>query len=409
MRTNIIGWWVRFEMSMVGILPRDTRSTMQLDLLRSCALSVQGTCLLFAPVILGRLGASAELIAGYTSAGYLGVFFSGLGLWLMRRYGMRVVSLASWSVGYFVLFLGGLVSSAFWLAVVMTLHSFLEQWVEVVNVKLVEQLYTARNRSRIVSFVKLLSAVVMVCFTPVAGFMLDKYGYRALVIFGAVFGFGAVIVVARIMRRVVDGLSLSDHVSLVVVSSFLRDSPFLLFLCAVVLFGFGTLMPASLYPIVQVRQLGLSYSNIGWLAFVRSVAWLIGLLFGGWLTDRFGSLRCLQGVFFINSIVILPYLWASSGWGLVPSFIAVGLVSAGNELWITYSIIDLAAPNLLPEYTAICMMVIGARGLIAPLLGVLLLQIGLSEEYLLVVGAVLTVLAASVLFPAIAGHRACNR
>ena len=105
---------------------------------------------------------------------------------------------------------------------------------------------------------------------------------------------------------------------------------------------------------------------------------------------------------------MLPYIWASDGLMLVPSFIAFGLVIAGSELWITYSIIELSDPMFLPEYTAICMMVIGARGLVAPLLGVVLLRMGLSQTNLLVVGAVLTICAAAVLFPAIAGRQARN-
>ena len=408
LRSSIMGLWDVFEGRIVGVLPAEVRSRMHLDVLKSCALSVMATCLLFIPAILGRLGASAELIAGYYSAGYLGVFFSGVCLWLMRRWGVRVVSLASWSVGRSVWFLGVFVTSAFWLAVVMTLHSFLELWVGVVNPKLIEQLYTAQYRGRIMSFVHLMSAVVMVCFTPVAGLILDRTGYRVLMIIGGMFGLGAVIAVNQIMARVVDGLNLRGQVSPVVVSGVWADRPFVLFLISVVLYGFGSLVPASIYPIVQMRQLGLSYSSIGWLGFVRSIAWVIGLLFGGWLTDRYGCLCCLQGVFLINAMVMLPYIWASDGLMLVPSFIAFGLVIAGSELWITYSIIELSDPMFLPEYTAICMMVIGARGLVAPLLGVVLLRMGLSQTNLLVVGAVLTICAAAVLFPAIAGRQARN-
>ena len=91
---------------------------------------------------------------------------------------------------------------------------------------------------------------------------------------------------------------------------------------------------------------------------------------------------------------------------LVPSFIAFGIVIAGSELWISYSIIELADPAFLAEYTAVFMMLIGARGLVGPLLGVGLLRIGLSQGYLLLLGSVLTASASLVLFPAIAFQNA---
>lgn len=402
----MVGMWNSFEMRMVGILPWQIRSSMRLDVLRSSMLSIMATTLLFIPAVLGRLGASADLIASYYSAGYLGVIFSGACLWPMRKWGMRVVSLTSWTFGRVVWFLGVFVSSAAWLAVVISVHSFLELWVGLVNLKILEKLYPAQFRGRVMAFVHLVSAVVMISFTPVAGWILDRYGYQSLMIIAGCAGLGSVGLVAQLMVRVGSGLVVEERLSSDLVSGLWGDRAFVLFLISIVLYGLGSLMPASIYPIVQVNRLGLSYFDIGWLGFVRSFAWVIGLIFGGWLTDRYGGLRCLQGVFLINTMVMLPYVWASDGWMLVPSFIAFGIVIAGSELWISYSIIELADPAFLAEYTAVFMMLIGARGLVGPLLGVGLLRIGLSQGYLLLLGSVLTASASLVLFPAIAFQNA---
>ena len=401
--------WDRFERRMVGDLPGQVRTSMHIDLFRSCAVGIMTSILLFIPVILVRLGASAEVIAAYYSAGYLGVFSTGVCLWLMRKWGMRVVSLSSWAVGRFVLFGGAFVTSAVGIAIVGTLHSFLEQWVEIVKPKLLEQLYPVQLRGRIMAFVQLVSACVIVFITPIVGFTLDRIGHPILMVVAGSFGLGAVLLVSQTMVRVGDRAFVVDNESSVFVSGLWRNRAFVLFLISVVLFGVGSLIPASIYPIVKVGRLGLTYYEIGLLGFLQSGAWVIGLLFGGWLTDRFGGLRSLQGVFLINTLFILPYVWAWNGWMLVPSFIAIGLVSAGMELWVTYTIIELAEPGLLPEYTAVCMMVIGGRGLIAPLIGVGLLRNGVSEPSVLIFGAMLSVCAAIVLCPAISYQKATGK
>ena len=394
---------------MVGDLPGQVRTSMHIDLFRSCAVGIMTSILLFIPVILVRLGASDEVIAAYYSAGYLGVFSTGVCLWLMRKWGMRVVSLSSWAVGRFVLFGGAFVTSAVGIAIVGTLHSFLEQWVEIVKPKLLEQLYPVQLRGRIMAFVQLVSACVIVFITPIVGFTLDRIGHPILMVVAGSFGLGAVLLVSQTMVRVGDRAFVVDNESSVFVSGLWRNRAFVLFLISVVLFGVGSLIPASIYPIVKVGRLGLTYYEIGLLGFLQSGAWVIGLLFGGWLTDRFGGLRSLQGVFLINTLFILPYVWAWNGWMLVPSFIAIGLVSAGMELWVTYTIIELAEPGLLPEYTAVCMMVIGGRGLIAPLIGVGLLRNGVSEPSVLIFGAMLSVCAVIVLYPAISYQKATGK
>lgn len=392
--------WDRLEMRLVGILPRQVRSSMHLDLLRTCALSIMTSILLFTPVILARLGASAEVISLYVSAGYLGVFANGACLWFMRKWGMRVVSLVSWSVGRCILFVGVFVSSAFGLAIVVVVYSFCELWVELVNPKLIQQLYPVQHRGRIMAFVRLVSAGAVVCLTPIAGFILDRSGHQILMVVAGCCGLCAVVLVSRLMSRVDDGLTVVGYASSLFGRRMWGDKAFLLFLFSLLLFGFGSLMPSAIYPRVLVGRLGLSYSEIGMLGVLRSGAWLIVFLFGGWLTDRFGGLRCLCATFVINSLVILPYVWALNGWMLVPSFLAIGVVMAGFDLWVMYTIIELADPGLLAEYTAACMMVVGGRGLVAPVLGVVLSRSGVSDVNLLILCSIITVSSAVILVPA---------
>lgn len=399
-KLSVMGIWDRFEVRLVGVLPGQVRGSMHLDLLKTCALSVVTCITLFIPVILARLGASTEVISYFIAASYLGVFANGACLWFMRVWGMRVVSLASWAVGRFALFFGVFVSSAVGIALVATAHSFLENWVELVNPRLFEQLYPVQHRGRILAFVHLVAGGVVVCVTPIAGWILDRSGHQILMVVAGVCGLGAVVFAARLMSRVAEGTMVVDKAVSLLGREVLGDRSFVLFLVSLVLFGFGSLMPAALYPSVLVGRLGLAYAEIGMLGVLRTGAWLCVFLFGGWLTDRFGGLRCLRVVFLVNALVILPYVWAWNGWMLVPSFVALGVVIAGVDMWVMYTIIELADRSLLPQYTALCMMVIGGRGLVAPLVGLAMLRSGVSQVQLLIICSILTVSAAVILSPA---------
>jgi MFS family permease len=130
------------------------------------------------------------------------------------------------------------------------------------------------------------------------------------------------------------------------------------------------------------------------LGFAQSFAWMMGYLFGGRLTDRFGGARCLQMTCAIHALVMLPYAWATQGWMLLPSFLAAGIASAGIDLWVNYTIIELADPARIPDYTTLCSMTIGARGLLAPFVGAGLLRLGLGDTGLFILSASLTWLAA---------------
>jgi MFS family permease len=171
-----------------------------------------------------------------------------------------------------------------------------------------------------------------------------------------------------------------------------------LYLIGTLLFGLGALIPAALFPVIQVDRLNLSYTAAGLLGFVQSLFWFFGYLFGGKLLDKLGGIRCLQIVFVIQAIVILPYIWATDGWMLLPSFIAVGLVTAGADLASLYAIIELAGPKRVPAYTAISSTVAGLRGLIGPFLGSVLVTIGWPYWAVFWLSAALTLAGAGVLF-----------
>ena len=170
-----------------------------------------------------------------------------------------------------------------------------------------------------------------------------------------------------------------------------------LFLSGVFLFGLGLLISAPLFSAVQVDRLNLSYTQVAWLGLAQSVFWFLGYLFGGRLLDHLGGIRVLQIVFVINALAILPYIWAIKSWMLVPAFIAAGLVTAGADLAIMYSVIQLAGPERVPSYWAITSTVAGLRGLLGPFIGSALVRAGWPLWTIFLLSVVLTLTAAAVL------------
>lgn len=169
------------------------------------------------------------------------------------------------------------------------------------------------------------------------------------------------------------------------------------YLAGILLFGLATLISVPLYPAIQSDRLNLSYTTLGQLGFVQSLFWFIGCLIGGRVLERFGGIRSLQIIFLINAFVMLPYIWAVRGWMLLPSFVAAGLVTAGTDLAILYTVIHLAGPIRVPEYSALNATVYGLRGLLGPFLGSFLVRMGLPYWIIFGLSVMLTFIGAIVI------------
>jgi len=82
---------------------------------------------------------------------------------------------------------------------------------------------------------------------------------------------------------------------------------------------------------------------------------------------------------------------------LLPAFIAAGLVTAGADLAIMYSVIELAGAERVPSYWAVTSTVAGLRGLLGPLIGSVLVKMGWPFWTIFLLSVVLTLTGAAVL------------
>lgn len=82
----------------------------------------------------------------------------------------------------------------------------------------------------------------------------------------------------------------------------------------------------------------------------------------GRMLDRLGGIRSLQIVFALITLVMLP------------SFVAAGLVTAGADLAMLYTVSYLAGPERVPDYAALNSTISGFRGLLGPFIGSVLVD-----------------------------------
>jgi len=236
-----------------------------------------------------------------------------------------------------------------------------------------------------------IAAVVLI--TPIAGWALDHLGYQILFPIGAILGIGATLLFTRL--EVNEGpLPARQTRTLPELWRILReDKRFALYLRSFAFYGTGTLMSWTLYPLVLVDRLHLSYSQIGLLGLAQSVFWLLGYIFWGRIVDQRGGVFVLRANCLIASIAPISYIFAQNAWMLIPAFIVQGIINAGWDMGLINGGIQLADPDKVTEYAAVQGTVVGVRGMIVPYVGVGLYHLGVPLSLIFFASTILMVIA----------------
>ena len=402
---------LNLENWLVGPLRADARHNIRVEIGWASAYGVFATALAFVPVVLRQLGAPAGWLAFYTSSTYFGGLASWAGLALFRPGRVLRRMTALWLIGRGLMVLVALVSGYPGLLLLAAVFWLLEALPSPAYTAIVQRVYPVEERGRVMSVARVAMALPMLVLGPVAGWLLDAAGYRVLFpLAGAVGMLGALI----FSRLHVDETALQVRVSGApsgLRRLFAQDHRFGLYLLGVLLFGLGSLIPVAIVPIVQVDRLRLSYTTIGWLNLSMAVSRTISYVFWGRMSDRLGGVRCMQAAFAINMLVLAPYAIATTqgigragaapslggGWILLPSFIALGIAASAVDIGFITAIIQLAPFGRISEYAAAQAALIGARGVVGPFIGVGLLDLGVSQTAIFVLGTVLSLLATLVL------------
>jgi len=374
-------------------LPMVRRNAI-LDLWGSIAYGVFfGAALQFIPVVLRNQGASAEMLALYTSQTYLGSILTSFSIVLMRRRRTKSFAVACWYAARSIFLFIGLVENVPWLVMLTAIFWFLEAFPSPAYTRIVQVIYPEAIRGKILSLVRLGMTITVVAITPLAGWALDQWGYQVLFPLAGLAGILATVFFNRI--EVNEGpLPPRQTKTLAGLIEILRTNrPFALHLLSFTVYGVGALLGFALYPVVQVDRLQLSYTQIGLLGLAQSICWVLGFLYWGGAVDRRGGLWVMRINLLIAVCVPLSYMWATNIWMLLPAFIAQGIISAGVDLGLINTSISLAEPDKVVEYAAVQATIIGLRGAITPFIGAGLARMGVEDTYIFAAGSLIILLS----------------
>lgn len=368
------------EARLAGALAKEVQRNMHIEVLSSVAYGIFYACVIpFIPVVLRRAGASADMIAIYASLQFLGSITTSLSLVLMRRRRTFTVIITCWLLARALFLTTAIVQGSVPLIVLGSLYWLLEGFVIPGYTRVVQKLYPDAVRGKVMSTVRMGQVTAILLITPLAGWALDHIGYRTLFPVASLVGVASVFIFMRM--RIEEGplpprqtKALTELVDIV-----RQDRRFGLYLLSFALMGVGTMLSWPLYPLVQVDRLQLTYSQIGLLGLVESCMWLVSYLVWGRYLDGRGGVAVMRAVCAVSMITPLSYLFAWSGWMLIPASMARGIVSGGFELGRINAGIQLASRERITEYAVIQSTVVGLRGIFGPQISIALLGLGFSD------------------------------
>lgn len=389
MLATIKGIGARIELTMVGQLSATMRQNMRIELWTALAYGAfYAMTLPFIPAILRRGGATELMLAIYTSQQFIGSVLTAFSIVLMRRRRTMNIIVASWLLSRSLFMIFAFLVNPLWMIVLGTVFWLLEAFPNPGYTRVLQKIYPDGVRGKVMSLVRVGRLSTVVLITPLAGWALDHWGYRILFPLGSILGVASVLIFTRL--KVNEGpLPARETKTLSELWDILqKDKRFAFYLRSFAFYGTGTLMSWTVYPLVQVDRLHLSYSELGLLGLAQSIFWLLGYLFWGSMADRRGGVAVLRLNCAIAMIVPFSYLWATNAWMLIPAYITQGIINAGWDMGLITAGIQLADPERVTEYAAVQGTVVGVRGMLVPLLSVGLLQIGvpISGIFVLSIG-----------------------
>lgn len=254
---------------------------------------------------------------------------------------------------------------------------------------LVTRIYPAPLRGRLMGMVRVAMGVLMVPIAFAVGWWTDFAGPSSALLAASVTGVVSILLMlgARELEpapprpRTLKRASMREQWSVV------RENRGLaLFLTATMITGFGHILVAPLYQILQVERLGLTNVEIGWARVAYYVCLIGAYLLAGRALDKQPPERVLLFGFF--ALAITPLLY-----GLIGSYPAVlvgsGLNGIGDAIWdigiLAY--VFRIAPGREAVVFGLHLLLFGIRGTIGPLLSTSLVGV-VPLTWLFLAGAV---------------------
>lgn len=324
----------------------------------------------FVPVIARRNGADALLLAALAAAPFAANVVGLLGVaWLPTTGRARYLALVQalgrgvflfallgdWPIVLLVMLFG------YYLSYALTMPLLLDA---------LRDMYPDRWRGRLMGYVRIIQNCSAALAAPLAGWLMDVAGQRALLVLGALFG---VLGAAAFRKVTFSGDSSAVRTSpWAALGSFVRDPLYRGIALAWVVWGFGGFMALPLYPLVMVDRLGVSYAQVGLISLALAVGGLASYWVVGMYVDRGGGRWALLIGFALAAPTPLVYQLAPSVEWLALAGLLNGLGFGAMELGWASLLLRLAPGAERARIPAVLNFFTGIRGIIAPFVGVAL-------------------------------------
>jgi MFS transporter, DHA1 family, inner membrane transport protein len=389
------------------LIPQEARRAYRLDRLSSVLAGLYtGAIFPFAGVIAReQLHASVSVLALMTAAPFIGNLCALF--WAQAMEGRPKVPFVKWSqlAARLTFLLAPFAFTPFRFALILSAAQILGTIATPAYASVIKEVYPDDQRGRIMSYTRaaLFSACVLTTF--LVGPLLKQVSYRYVFPVVCLFGIAAAIIFGRIPvpsaigaeRAPRRSLSESFRDTLNFLSSTLgilrTDYGYRWFAFSVFTYGFGNLMIAPVIPIIQVDRLHISTNHIALLANLAQITAALAYFYWGRYVDRHSPLKAVVLNILLNALIPLFYLVAVNKWMLVPAFILGGVTQAGIDLSYFNSILSFATEENATRYQALHSFLLGIRGVLAPLLGAMLIRslqsYGLDMRWLFVLALTL--------------------
>ncbi|MCD9022914.1 MFS transporter [Cohnella silvisoli] len=286
---------------------------------------------------------------------------------------VRLIFLFHGLARFMVLFMAFTVNSS--VIVVLTLLFFVLQGVAMpAYVGLMRSIYPDSIRGKYMAYVRVSGGISTLAGIYAAGAWFEGH-FRMAAILAFFLGIIGIVMFSRIREPGLHSVRNTVAVSWKdTFAALTNDRRFQLLLAGIFIYEFFFLLPSSAYPLYQVEKMHLTNGQIGLISMATTASALVFNPIWGRIIDRYSTMPVLLVSALTGAAMPFVYWIAPSMGLLVSGAFAAGIASAGMDLaWINY--ISRSAGKHITSFSGIYLTLVGVRGILAPLCGVITMRI----------------------------------
>ncbi|MBO8169448.1 MAG: MFS transporter [Thermoanaerobacteraceae bacterium] len=324
-----------------------------------------------------RLGASSFLVSIIIAAPFVSRLFTPFWATKINRSNILKFVSIPWVVGRGLLILVALTSDPKIFVFIVIVHYIIEAITIPAYTALVKDIYNDKVRGRLMSLVQIGGIIFSILGSLVIGLGLDQVGHQIVFPFLALIGMSSGLVISKTVLRASAKQRESEiNTSTIrtIISLIWKNPMYGWYSLGVMVFGMGHLLAAGTYPMYQVKILNLSNFQVGILTACFSLAGIIGTYFSGKIIDQINPI--FSAVIMIGIWLLLPtlYLFGGNFPFIILASIFHGVAHEGLSLAYPNVAIYFADNTEPSIYMSIHSTLAGIRGLIAPIIGVIIFE-----------------------------------